>query len=70
MNPGDFVSTSIGDVILWTTCEEGGFAGTFSRWALGVVLDAEFSSRDVYYYQVLAGGIVGWVRAASVKRLS
>lgn len=40
--------------------------GSWSEGQPGIVLDAGFSTADVYYYKVLAGGIVGWVPSGRV----
>lgn len=69
MKPGLLVKPKWGDVNMYGSINthHRSFLGNFEENTLGVVIDSGFSPTDVYYYQVLVDGKVGWIRAEWVE---
>ena len=71
MNPGSLVKPKWGDIQLYHDVpnKDWHHAGFLSPNEFGIVLDAKFSSSDVYYYKLLVGEVIGWTRAEHCQTL-
>lgn len=72
MNPGELVKPKWVGTRAYGSIEDGfgDVVGTMEPYHLGVVLDADFSITDKYYYQVLMNdGKVGWINAELLETI-
>jgi hypothetical protein len=71
MHSGLLVRTKFGDTHVYT--EVGSwkrFVGTFESNSVGLLLDAEISDTDVYYYKVYVDGMLGWTKAEHLEAVT
>lgn len=68
-NPGSLVKPKWGATHMYELNEHRKFIGTMEMEDLGIVIDAGFSDSDIYYYQVLTVGKIGWVKAEWLERV-
>jgi hypothetical protein len=71
MNPGSLVKPKWDDIQLYQSIRgsDRHYIGKLSSNEIGMVLDAGFSSADVYYYKLLVGEVIGWTRAEHCQTL-